>query len=66
MTWLLLVLVLVGACWLAVTLLQRLYDAQAKLGSLHEELHRNDLDLQRKIQNLKDKNAEKRDTENAE
>jgi uncharacterized protein HemX len=52
MHWLGLAVVVIIAGVAAMFLLQRLYDAQQKLATLHEDLRRNDLKLQNQITRL--------------
>ena len=52
MTWLLMAVIVAGACWIAWAMMARISDTQQKLGALHEELRRNDIELQRQMQKL--------------
>jgi cell division protein FtsL len=52
MTYLILAIALVGACVLAMFLLQRIYDAQQKLAALHDELRSNERKLESEFERL--------------
>jgi hypothetical protein len=58
MTWILMAVVVAGACWIAWVMMQRISDTQQKLGALHEDLRRNNIELQRQMQKLQQEKTE--------
>ena len=54
MYYVLLLLVLMAACGLALFLLQRLFEAQQKLGRLHDDLRHNEQKLESEWKRLED------------